>query len=219
MDATSRNVGNMERLVMLAAGAALLGYAWRHRSRRLGLTSAGLLARGATGFCPAYAALGVNHADTKHALGGDRGIHVRESITVDATPEELYTFWRRYENLPHLMPHLERVEAIDAKLSRWTAKALGGVTVSWLAETINEVPYETIGWKTLPGEPIQHAGSVVFKPVPESGATDVRVHFQYAPPGGKAAAWFTAFLGQDPAKATREGLQALKERFVPRMRA
>jgi uncharacterized membrane protein len=207
------NVGNIERLVTLAAGGALLGYAWKQRSRSLGLTSAGLIARGATGYCPAYAALGVDHSGTTHALSGERGVHVREAITVNASPEKLYTFWRRFENLPELMPHLERVEEIDFKLSRWTAKAFGGVPVNWVAETINEVPFETIGWKTLPGESIQHAGSVVFKRLPETGATEVRVHFQYSPPGGKAAAWFAAFLGQDPAKLTRDGLQALQARF------
>lgn len=61
------NVGNVERIVTLAAGAALLGYAWRHRSRGL-------------------------------------------------------------------------------------------------------------GWRTLRGETIQHAGSVVFKSLPGSGGTEVRVH-------------------------------------------
>jgi uncharacterized membrane protein len=244
MDALIRNVGNTERLVTLAAGAALLGYAWRQRSRSLGLTSAGLLARGATGYCPAYAALGVNrgsrralfarwgdnYADTQHELAGERGVHVRESITINASPEELYSFWRRYENLPQVMPHLERVEEVDVKLSRWTAKAFGQVPISWVAETINEVPFETIGWKTLPGEALQHAGSVVFKRLPENpphhagervagapaGATDVRVHFQYSQPGGKPAAWFAAFLGQDPARLTREGLRALQERFLHR---
>src|SRR5688500_3994746 len=207
------NVGNIERIVTLAAGAALLGYAWRQRSRGLGLTSAGLIARGATGFCPAYAALGVDHSDTKHALSGAKGVHVREAITVNASPEELYTFWRRLEQLPSVMPHLERVEQIDFKLSRWTAKAFGQMPVTWTAEIINEVPFETIGWKTLPGETIQHAGSVVFKPVHGTNRTDVRVHLQYSPPGGKAAAWFAALLGQDPAKLTREGLQALRKRF------
>ena|SRR5688572_7365819 len=215
-DSASRlpaNVGNVERLVTLAAGAALLGYAWRHRSRSLGLTSAGLLARGATGYCPAYAALGVDHTDTTRALSGERGVHVREALTVNASTEELYTFWRRLANLPEVMPHLESVEEVDFKLSRWTANAFGAVPITWMAETINEVPFETIGWKTLPGEAVQHAGSVVFKRLPETGATDVRVHFQYAPPGGKAASWFAAFLGQDPAKLTRDGLQALKRRF------
>jgi len=210
------NVGNVERIVTLAAGAALLGYAWRHRSRGLGMTSAGLIARGVTGFCPAYAAIGVDHSDTTHALSGERGIHVRESIGVDAPPEELYTFWRQLERLPEVMPHLERVEQIDFKVSRWTAKAFGGVPLTWMAEIINEVPFETIGWRTLPGESVQHAGSVVFKSLPGTQGTDVRVHLQYAPPGGKAAAWSAALVGQDPARLTREGLQALKTRFESR---
>jgi uncharacterized membrane protein len=209
----SPNVGNIERVVTLAAGAALLGYAWRQRSRGLGLTSAGLIARGATGYCPAYAALGVDHSDTKHALSGAKGVHVRESITVDASPEELYTFWRRLEQLPSVMPHLDRVEQLDFKVSEWTGKTFGQVPVTWKAEIINEVPFETIGWKTLPGEAIQHAGSVVFKRLPGTNSTDVRVHLQYSPPGGKAAAWFAALVGQDPAKLTRDGLEALKQRF------
>ena len=209
----SANVGNIERIVTLAAGAALLGYAWRQGSRPLGLTSAGLIARGATGYCPAYAALGVDHSDTRHALRGDKGVHVRESITVNASPEELYTFWRQLERLPAVMPHLERIEQLDFKLSRWTAKAFGQMPVTWTAEIINEVPFETIGWKTLPGESVQHAGSVVFKRLPGTNSTDVRVHLQYSPPGGKAAAWFAALAGQDPAKLTREGLEALKQRF------
>ena len=211
------NVGNIERIVTLAAGAALLGYAWRNRSKGLGLTSAGLIARGATGFCPAYAALGVDHSDTKHALSGAKGVHVRESITVNASAEELYNFWRRLEQLPSVMPHLESVEQLDFKLSRWTAKTFGQMPVTWNAEIINEVPFETIGWKTLPGESIQHAGSVVFKPVPgRENSTDVRVHLQYSPPGGKTAAWFAALMGQDPAKLTREGLKALQQRFESR---
>jgi uncharacterized membrane protein len=209
----SANVGNIERIVTLAAGAALLGYAWRHRSRGLGLTSAGLIARGATGFCPAYAALGVDHSDTRHALSGAKGVHVREAIIVNASPEELYSFWRQLERLPSVMPHLESVEQIDFRLSRWTAKTLGQVPLSWTAEIINEVPFETIAWKTLPGESIQHAGSVVFKRLPATGGTDVRVHLQYSPPGGRAAAWFAALVGQDPAKLTREGLEALKKQF------
>ena len=208
------NVGSIERIVTLAAGAALLGYAWRHRSRGLGLTSAGLIARGATGFCPAYAALGVDHSDTRHALSGAKGVHVREAIIVNASPEELYSFWRQLERLPSVMPHLESVEQIDFRLSRWTAKTLGQVPLSWTAEIINEVPFETIAWKTLPGESIQHAGSVVFKRLPATDSTDVRVHLQYSPPGGKAAAWFAALVGQDPAKLTREGLEALKKQFA-----
>ena len=208
------NVGQNERLATLAAGAALLGFALSRRSAGLGLISGGILLRGVTGYCPAYAAMGVDRATTtKEALSGERGIHIREAVTINAPIEELYRFWRQLERLPEVMPHLASVEQLDAKRSKWTAKAFDQVPVTWEAEIINEVPFETIGWQTLPGEPIQNAGSVTFKPARRPGATEVRVHLQYAPPGGKAASWFAWLAGQDPAAHTREGLRALKRRF------
>jgi uncharacterized membrane protein len=207
------NVGNAERLVTLLAGAALLGYAWRCSSKRLGLASAGLLLRGATGYCPAYAAMGVDYADTKDALSGSRGVHVRESIVINAPAEDLYRFWRQLERLPEVMPHLEKVEQLDPKRSRWTAKALDRMPIVWDADVINDVPNETIGWKTVDGETIQHAGSVTFKPAPSGRGTEVRVHLQYSAPGGRAASWLAWLAGEDPAKLTHEGLRALKRRF------
>ena len=208
------NVGNTERLITLLAGAAMLGYAWRSSSKGIGLAGAGLLLRGATGYCPGYGAMGVNHADTtQDALSGGRGVHVRESIAINTPADQLYRFWRQLDQLPEVMPHLETVEQLDAKRSRWTAKAFDAVPISWDAEIINEVPFETIGWKTLPGQAVQHAGSVTFKPAPAGRGTTVRVHLQYAAPGGRAAAWLAWLGGQDPARLTRDGLRALKRRF------
>jgi hypothetical protein len=83
------NVGNNERLAMLLAGAALLGYAWKNSSKGLGLTAAGLLARGATGYCPAYAAAGIDRRETKQALSGGRGVHIREAVTITAPPDQI----------------------------------------------------------------------------------------------------------------------------------
>ena len=214
MEKVYPNVGQAERLATIAAGAALLGYAWRRRSAGLGLISGGILLRGVSGFCPAYAAIGIDrNFDTKTALSGARGIHIREAVTINAPIEEIYRFWRQLERLPEVMPHLAAVEQLDAKRSKWTAKAFDQVPITWEAEIINEVPFETIGWQTLPGESIQNAGSVTFRPARRNGATEVRVHLQYAPPGGKAASWFAWLAGQDPAAATREGLRALKRRF------
>lgn len=207
------NVGSTERLMNIIAGAALFGYAWRNRSKKAGLASAGLLLRGATGYCPAYAAMGVDHTDTTRSLSGARGVHIREAITIRATPEQLYRFWRQLDRLPQVMPHLEHIEVLDATRSRWTAYALDAVPVSWEAEIINDVPGETIAWKTLPGEAIQHAGSVTFAPSRMAGETDLRVHLQYAAPGGKAADWLAWLAGRDPASQMRDGLLALKRRL------
>ena len=206
------NVGEVERAMSALAGAALLGLAWKRGSPRMALMSTGLVLRGVSGYCPAYAAIGVDRTDTKQALAGERGIHIREAITIDAAPEAVYRFWRQLEQLPEIIPHLEKVEQLDSKRSRWTAIAFDRVPVTWEAEIINEVPFETIAWKTLPGESVQTAGSVTFKPAAGRG-TEVRVHLQYLPPGGHAAGWFASLAGQDPAKMTRQGLQAIKQRL------
>src|SRR6186997_558560 len=86
------NVSSNERHFTVLAGAALLGYAWKNGSKSLGLASAGLLARGATGYCPAYAAIGVSGTDTRRALTGGRGIHIRESVTINASADRVYRF-------------------------------------------------------------------------------------------------------------------------------
>jgi uncharacterized membrane protein len=207
------NVGEVERAVSALAGAAMLGYAWKRGSKGLALMSTGLVLRGVSGYCPAYAAMGVDHTDTKAALAGDRGIHIRESITIDTPPEAAYRFWRQLERLPEVMPHLEKVEQIDSRRSRWTAKAFDRVPITWEAEIINDVPFRTIAWKTLPGESVQSAGSVTFQTGPQGWGTEIRIHLQYLPPGGHAAGWFAWLAGQDPAKAMREGLCALKDRL------
>jgi uncharacterized membrane protein len=208
------NVGEIERAVSALAGVAMLGYAWKRGSKSMALVSTGLMLRGASGYCPAYAAMGLDHSGTsERALSGSSGIHIREAITIQAPQEGVYRFWRQLSRLPEIMPHLESVEQLDGKRSRWTAKAFDRVPITWQAEIINEVPFETIAWKTLPGETIQHAGSVTFKPAPGNGGTEVRVHLQYAAPGGPAAGWIAWLLGQDPAKLTREGLEILKQKL------
>ena len=49
------------------------------------------------------------NGDTRTALSGSRGIHVREAIRLEKPVSEVYAFWRQLENLPHVMTHLEHV--------------------------------------------------------------------------------------------------------------
>ena len=74
-------------------------------------------------------------AESTAARGASRpGIEVREQITIGKPPEELYRFWRDFQNLPRFMEHLESVRVLDDRRSRWTARAPAGKTVEWEAE-------------------------------------------------------------------------------------
>jgi uncharacterized membrane protein len=148
--------------------------------------------------------------DTRRALGGSRGIRFEESITIAATPEDLYDRWRKLSDLPRFIPHLESVEVIDDRRSRWTARGPANVRVSWDAEIINEIHPHVIAWRSLPGADVASAGSVRFVKRPRGGTT-VTVMLQYEPPAGKLGGWMAWLGGASPERELRKGLRALKQ--------
>ena len=214
---SGRNLGDVERWVSLAAGAGLTIYGLMRLRRNGWLYAAlggALLERGATAHCHVYEALGLNTAgtgsDTRAALTGSRGTHVRESVTIRRPIEDLYRFWRNLENLPKFMRHLESVERVTDTISRWRARGPAGTTLEWTAEINNEVPPKVIGWRSLEGSDVVSAGSVKFDPA-GSGLTRVMVHLQYSPPGGNTGAAVAKLFGMDAATEIREDLQRFKQ--------
>jgi uncharacterized membrane protein len=56
---------------------------------------------------------------------------VHESIRLEKPLGEVYRFWRRFENLPQFMSHLEQVSDLGKGRSRWVACGPAGTTVQW----------------------------------------------------------------------------------------
>ena len=210
------NVSNPERWFSVVAGAALAAYGLTRRSiggTLLAAIGGALTWRGATGHCPMYGALGISTADEDSdrqvSVAYGHGIRVEKSVTINAPAEDLYRFWRDFENLPRFMSHLKSVTVIDAKRSHWVAKGPAGTDAEWDAEIINEVPNELIGWRSVDGVNLRNAGSVHFT----GGArgTEVKVVLRYEPPAGVLGAAVAKIFGRDPAYEVQEDLRALKQ--------
>ena len=205
------NVGQTERIVSLAAGSilALLGV---RRRDALGLliggVGGGLVYRGATGHCHTYQALGID--STKGETQG--GIHVSQSFLIDKSPEDLYAYWRNFENLPQIMSHLESVRVLQDGRSHWvaTAPAIVGGKVEWDAEITADEPYRRIEWRSLPGSIVEHRGSVEFVRAPGDRGTAVRVVMDYSPPAGRLGHWVAKLFGEAPDQQIREDLRNFK---------
>lgn len=199
-----QNVGSLERWLSLAAGSALV--AWGLTQRTKGspalLALGGALAfRGATGRCPLYKVAGLSTFEEKEdhiAVEYGKGVQFVRSVVLEAEPEALYAFWRKFENLPRFMEHLESVTELDSKRSHWVAKGPAHSRVEWDAEVINEIPNELIGWNTINDPAVAHAGSVHFEKLPSGRGTRLTVVLRYDPPGGKAGALVARLLGEDP---------------------
>jgi uncharacterized membrane protein len=209
------NIRPVERIGSMVAGATLL-YLGSRRSRLSLLTeTAGtsLLVRGVTGYCPVNALLsrGSGARDSRATWTGPRGIHVLESAIVPAPPSAAYAFWRDLSNLPRFMSHLRRVDVVDSTHSHWVAAAPAGMQVQWDAKIINDVEGKLIGWKSLDHADVVSAGSVRFRPT--AGGTEITVHLQYDPPGGKLGNWIAEAFGQSPSQTIRQDLRRLKLQF------
>ena len=214
--AEEKNVNDPERWISVIAGSALAAYGLKMRSLP-GLVLSGvggmLVWRGATGHCMVYEALGISSAEENGrqvSVPYGRGVRVEKAVTINASPEELYRFWRNFENLPRFMANLEKVEVHDEKRSHWWAKGPAGSTVDWEAEIINEIPNELIGWRSVDDSKVDNAGSVHFTPATGGRGTEVKVVLRYDPPAGMVGAAVSKILGEDPAMNVQEDLRRLK---------
>lgn len=212
------NVGPIERGISVLLGGALLANAFVRRtlgSSLLGaFVGAPVLARGVTGHCSLYRALGINTAAppfTKTRPEVLRGMNVVKSIVVNRPVEECYSFWRGFENFPHFMDHVEDVTITGERTSHWVACAPLGQTVEWDAELVKDEKNHLIEWKSLDGSEVFHAGSVRFEPVEGGRRCKVTVTLRYAPPAGIAGLAVAKLLGGDPEKQIEEDLERFRQ--------
>jgi uncharacterized membrane protein len=197
------NISGPERLISVILGARLLVNGKGGLFR--GMSAGYLLYRGLTGRCGLYAAMGKEDLPDP-----DRNINIRTTIKVDQPRAKVYAAWKRLENLPLFMKHIENVETDDADLSRWTAKLPGMPgSITWEAKVINDVHGEVLGWSSLPGSDIENAGKVEFRDAPDGG-TELHVNITYRAPLGDAGTAIASLLTPVFRKMVRTDVENFK---------
>lgn len=141
----------------------------------------------------------------------ERGnVPVNKSIVINASAEEVYQYWRDFENLPHFMRYLESVTVTGEGRSHWVAKAPGG-SVEWDAEVTEDQPNRLIAWRSLEGSEVETSGSVRFEPAVGGRGTVVHVQLDYSPPGGAFGALIAKLFGEDPDGQIQIDLRRFKQ--------
>lgn len=142
----------------------------------------------------------------------DRGIvEMRHSVTVQRPVEEVYGFWRDFQNLPQFMRHLESVTVQGPSRSHWRATAPGGGSVEWDAEITEEIPNELIAWRSLPGSDVANSGHVRFMEAPGGRGTEVRLALEYDPPLGKLGSKVALLFREEPTQQAKDDLRHFKQ--------
>ncbi|MDF2188906.1 SRPBCC family protein [Paraflavitalea sp. CAU 1676] len=204
------NVSWPERLLSATTGVALIGSGVRNftkhpvRSFMQSMIGGFLLYRGASGSCPAYAAMG----KTRN-VHRTPAINVRETIVVRKPRHEVYRFWRNLENLPSFMHHLARVREVDPVHSRWEAIVPANLgRVRWNAEIVKDEYGVLIGWQSIAGSAIENAGKVEFRDADDG--TEVRVTITYRPPAGDIGVVLAKLLNPAFARIVEKDIRQFK---------
>lgn len=182
------------RIGLLAAGGALAAWAIARRDKfsiPLSAAGGGLLFAG-------------------WRAGRQQGIHYEVSVTINRPAEEVYRYWRNFQNLPLFMSHLLEVTVEGERRSHWKARGPLNAEVEWDAEIVDEKPNEWLVWRSLPGADVESVGSVQFRPAPGDRGTEITVALQYRPVGGRMGKVIAAMFGRNPEMTIKEDLRNFK---------
>jgi uncharacterized membrane protein len=135
---------------------------------------------------------------------------VEKSIRVKAPANQVYEFWRNFQNFPRFMGNVEEVRLLDTtgRLSHWKLRGPLGKSVEYDAELTQDQPNRSIGWNARGGG-MQTTGTVTFSEQDDN--TLVHVVMQWAdPPGGPVGEAASRML-QNPTEMLEEDLQRFKD--------
>jgi uncharacterized membrane protein len=156
-----------------------------------------------------YAALRAGRAPEQSME--DETMHVKAGITVRKPREEVYRFWRDFQNLPSFMYHVDSIEGNGNGRTHWRVKAPAGRTVEWDAELVEERPGEALVWRSVEGSEIRNAGAVRFVDAPRNQGTEVHVEFDYEAPGGRIGEALAKVFGEEPTQQAKDDLRRFKQ--------
>ncbi|HVM25440.1 MAG TPA: SRPBCC family protein [Candidatus Limnocylindrales bacterium] len=188
---------------------ALLGIARGHRGNDRGRLAVAMAAVGSVLALDAGMAIAARRRQREQSRRGGR---IVRAVTVNRERGEVYRFWRDLENLPTVMPHLERVEALgDGTRSHWVARAPIGGPVEWDAEIVDDRRDELIAWRSVEGSEVHHAGAVRFATAPGGRGTEVVVEMDVEMPGGPLGSIVALAAGEDPRQQVSDALRRFKQ--------
>ena len=147
----------------------------------------------------------------KQLSNGKHGIHANASCIVNHEPEEVYSFWRKFENFPRFMRHVESVEDLGDGRYHWVVTGPAGTTVEWDAKIVADDPGTVITWRSLENADVDNAGAVRFERAPGGRGTIVKVNIEYNPVGGVLGAAVAKLFGEEPQQQLDDDLRRFKQ--------
>lgn len=95
---------------------------------------------------------------------------IEKTIEVQAPVRAVYNQWTQFEEFPRFMKGVKSVRQLDDTHLHWQAR-VGGKDLEWDAEIVDQVPDQSISWRSVNGD--INAGAVHFDKIDEN---HTRIH-------------------------------------------
>ena len=144
-----------------------------------------------------------SHRSLASALKGvgsrRRSADLHFSFVVGRPVEQVFAYCADFENFPRFIGALREVRDTGDGRSHWCASTPSGGTMEWNATTTKFVTNSVIGWRSLPGSPVETVGLLRFSP--QGATTCVAVALCYRVVGSSFADTLAALVSPYRAKA------------------
>ena len=179
-------------------GTALAGRGAARRGRLAAVTAA-ITAITATDVLAALA-----------ASGDGEMVEVHSVTTLATTPAEAYAAWRRFDDFPRFMAHVESV-TVEGLRSHWVVQGPAGATIEYDATITDDRPGQAIAWRSDDDATVGNEGTVRFSEAPGGRGTEVHVTLRHQLPGGRVGRVVSRLSGQDPRQQLDDDLRRFKQ--------
>jgi carbon monoxide dehydrogenase subunit G len=104
---------------------------------------------------------------------------IEKQIVVNVPVSVAYNQWTQFEEFPHFMSGVKKVEQLTDDRLHWVAE-IGGVKREWEARILAQEPDRRVAWAATEGA--TNAGAVSFEDI-GGGQTSIRLELEYEPEG------------------------------------
>ena len=134
---------------------------------------------------------------------------IEASVTIHCAVEEVFRFYRDFQNLPRFVGDVTAIEPLGRATYRWTIQGPLGVRVKWKVKMTEEDTNELIRYETVTSPGLRTYWEIHF--APGSGADETEVREVMKAPLGRLGRAALALIGKFPVEEVSANLRRLKE--------
>ncbi len=137
---------------------------------------------------------------------------IEAAVTVNASAEEVYRFWRAFENHARVLTIVGASQPDgDGRRYRHALPSPAG-QVGWTVEIVEEVPNERIEWRSVAGAPpVPYRAALHLRPDAKEGGTQLRLRMELEPRTGVLGRVLLAGLDELSDRVVQTDLRRFKQ--------